>query len=571
MTASNPLPHHASGITPHVSRFTLLPPRSTFPFLLALSLLLSLLLVAGCGGNQSNDGLPTLVPTANVNAASALEATAVLTATPTASPLPLTATLSGPDESLPFDLGQTINLAVTASDLSGIASINLTANGQNIGTHNGRGELTLTITQTWTPQSDGIQRIIVTVGSRTGAVVTSNVLTYRVIDRELLARYAPIWAEIEGNVTELRGLPLIEPVEPILLSEVELRQRLSAGFYYTEADAYRDVLVLNAFDFVPRQYDLYDASYRYLGQSIAGFYDPLTKEFVVVSNDAEINALEEWTHSHELMHALQDQHFQLGLLTEGSFGYENSMALRALAEGEAELVQEQYVAQGYFSDADLIEIFNLLQRIRNPNATDVPPVLVNAFLFAYIEGKEFAQTIYNRGGWAGLNAAWQNLPQSTEHIIHPDRYFAGDAPQIVSLAPLTPTLGAGWVNIQDGVFGEFYLREYLYQKLDEADVNTAATGWGGDHFVVYWHEESDGVVMALRHAWDSFGDANEFAAAYGRYANAAYGTQSQSQPDGSLCWQAITTVCFYQNGAETLIVRAPDLTTASAVLAATRP
>lgn len=536
------------------------------------SALCLLLLLAACGGNEANSGLPTLAPTADLNSPVQVDGMAVLTATATASPPPLTVTLTGPADGLQLDLGQSVELLITASDPSGVGSINLTANGQVIGTHNGLGQPALTITQTWTPLNDGLQRVIATVSGRAGAVVTSNSFTVRVIDRELLARNAPIFSQIESNVTQLRGLPLLEPVEPLLLGQVELRQRLAAGFYYTEADAYKDVLVLNAFDFVPRQYDLYGITYRYLGENIAGFYDPRTKEFVVLSNDEEVNALEEWTHAHELMHALQDQHFQLALITEGAFGYEYSMVIRALAEGEAELLQEQYMAQGYFSQDDLVEIFNLIARIRTREADDnIPPVLGNAFLFAYLTGKDFATALYNQGGWPALNNAWQNLPQSTEQIIHPQRYLAGDVPQIMTLPPLTDTLGTGWVSIEEEVFGEFYLREYLYQKLDPADVDTAATGWGGDRFAVYWHEPSDGIVLAMKQAWDSFADANEFTAAYNRYGNASYGTQSQLQPDGSTCWQAATTVCFIQNGAETALVRAPDLATASAVLALIRP
>ena len=42
-------------------------------------------------------------------------------------------------------------------------------------------------------------------------------------------------------------------------------------------------------------------------EQIAGFYDP-TNEFVVVSDDAELDALERWTHAHEFVHALQDQY-----------------------------------------------------------------------------------------------------------------------------------------------------------------------------------------------------------------------------------------------------------------------
>jgi hypothetical protein len=213
-----------------------------------------------------------------------------------------------------------------------------------------------------------------------------------------------------------------------------------------------------------------------------------------------------------------------------------------------------------------------LINIRPSNNTDYyPPVLSNAFVFAYTAGYEFAETLYNRNGWAGLNSAWQNLPQSTEQILHPDRYFAGDAPVVVTIPPLGDTLGAGWQQMEEAVFGEFFLRQYLGQQLNLDEIGVAATGWGGDLFTLYWHEESDDIVLVLRNVWDSVVDGNEFAAGYGNYADLRFGTQRQVQPDGGTCWHSVDYVCLYQFGAETLVVRAPSLEIVSAVAGEINP
>jgi hypothetical protein len=196
-----------------------------------------------------------------------------------------------------------------------------------------------------------------------------------------------------------------------------------------------------------------------------------------------------------------------------------------------------------------------------------PDALINAFLFPYTTGHDFAKAVYNRNGWAGLNAAWENLPQSTEQIIHPDRYFAGDAPQILTLPPLTDTLGADWSLAEEAVLGEFYMREYLVQQLDEAEVDTAVTGWGGDRYAVYWQPDAQDWALVLRTAWDSVNDANQFAAAYTRYTDAQHGPIGQVQGDGGTCWQSAMTTCVYTAESEVLIVRAPDMDTAVALAA----
>ncbi|HSM56689.1 MAG TPA: hypothetical protein VK879_11090 [Candidatus Sulfomarinibacteraceae bacterium] len=492
---------------------------------------------------------------------------------PTATALPdhVSITLHSPTDDLEVDLGTPVQLVISASAGSGVHLINVTSNGQGIGSFRGMLETDVEIDQLWTPSYAGAHTIVASVSTRGGESATTEPIRIRVVDRELMARHAPIWADVEANVTEVRGLAKLEAFEPTLLSRTELRQRLQDEFFYTEEDARRDVLVLSAFDFVPANFDLYTLQRRYLGDSIAGFYDPQTKEFVVVSDDSEVDALEQWIYAHEFMHALQDQHFQLDLIADTELGFEENLAIRALAEGEAELLQSQYLELGYFDDVQFAEIFNRLSRAHTPQADYLPPVLVNQGLFPYTVGHDFARAIYRQQGWEGLNHVWQNPPRSTEQIIHPDRYFAGDVPQIVDLAPLTDTLGSEWRLIEQEVFGEFLVREYLSQRLNDSDVDQAATGWGGDRYAVYQRGDSDQLVMVLRSVWDTPNDRSQFVRGYASYADRVYGQERLRQPDGGTCWQTVDIICLYDSGSDVLIVRAPDLNMAGAVAVAARP
>jgi hypothetical protein len=522
---------------------------------------IGVILLSSCSNGSE---LPTLVPTADVSLAQSVDPTAE--PSPTATPEPAAIILNSPIDGLTIDFGQSIDLIVTASHPIGIRSINMTSNGHGIGTFQAVDQTSMEVNQPWTPNHAGFHHVVATMTSRDGQTISTEQVTIKVIDTRLLAELAPIFAEIEQDVTALRGLSPLEAVEPSLLSETELRQRLQAGFFFTEEEANRDILVLYAFGFTPRNYNLYDLTYRYLGESIAGFYDPTTDEFVIVSNDKEFDAIEKIYYAHEFMHALQDQHFSLGLITDANQGYESGMALRALAEGEATFVQAFYVDSGSLTQDEIVEIFNELINIRPTNNPDYyPTVLTNAFTFAYTTGSEFAAQLFAENGWDGLNAAWQNIPQSTEQIIHPDKYFAGDSPIQVTIPALENTLGDGWEQIEEAVFGEFFLREYLAQELNQSEVDLAATGWGGDLFTLYWHEESDEIVLVLRNVWDTQGDSNEFVNGYGSFADLRFGTQQQSQPDGATCWQSVDYVCLYQVGSESLVVRGPSLEVVSAV------
>jgi hypothetical protein len=380
-------------------------------------------------------------------------------------------------------------------------------------------------------------------------------------------------ATIEANVAEIRQLQPRDEVKPTILTTSELRQRLEEEFAedYSPDEARLDAITLSAFDFMDPEFDIYNFMLDLLTEEIAGFYDPETDEFVLIDDDAEFDTLEQWTHTHEYVHALQDQYFDLELLDDESLASEQLFALQALAEGDATLVQTIYLTDGYFDQQQLFDLLGDTFNIDTAVLDSAPPVLAHELEFPYVGGLAFVQSLYENGGFAAVDQAWQNLPQSTEQILHPDRYLAGDTPQIVALEPLTSTLGNGWQLVDEDSLGEFYLREYLSQQIDDNQLETAATGWGGDRYAVYWNEEVESTVMVLKLRWDTPADAEEFAAAYLNYPFRLFGVNAEGQEDGGLCWQGEYALCFYAPGDESLVVRAPDIEMAKTVAAQQLP
>ena len=483
---------------------------------------------------------------------------------------PPVARIIAPDDEATLPISRPVEIVLVASDAAGLSSLTLDVNGRRFTTYTLDGEKLYARTLDWNaPATEG--EVVFTVS----AVNVNNVrgaphsVTVTLADTE--ARNADIRAVVEANVSELRGLAPLEPIEPVVLSRDQLRARIESDLAAdtTPEGSSADVLELSAFDFLGRDYDLRAAMQTLQGEGILGFYDPETAEFVVVNDGALLDPAAQWTHAHEFVHALQDQHYDLDALSDESLGSEARAAVRALAEGEAELVQFLYLYEGnYFNDAEAETILNGSGQADGSFLGQFPPVLVNDLSFPYTDGVEFVLALYRAGGFAAIDAAWANPPVSTEHILHPGRYRDGDLPQLVALAPLTATLGVGWERLDEDVLGEFYLRQYLDQQLPAATVNRAATGWGGDRYAVYWNAAEQGLVMALRLAWDTPQDALEFAEAYPDYPAALYEAESETQPGGALCWTGGDAICFLQIDGESLIARAPDTPTALAVLSA---
>ncbi|MDA0243941.1 MAG: hypothetical protein OT477_11040 [Chloroflexi bacterium] len=517
-------------------------------------------------------------PTAEIAVATLIPTAAIVlpnTPTPEPSPTPTLAPPSAvfiaPSTGVKLTKGETVNIEIQVQDGNGITSVSLEGSGLAPKTFSG--EPAVTFSQSWAPENAGFYTFAVMIRNRLGETNRVEGISVQVVDRDFIQRNAAVFSTLDANVAVVRGLSLREPIEPVLMGVEGVKRYYRTE--YSPEDAQRDMLVMSSFDFVPRGFNLYDPAVEYSGNSIAGFYDSATKLFVLVSTDNEMDTYEQYVYVHELMHALQDQHFSLSDLGDTAVNQNSdaAFALRALAEGEAMLLQEQYLEGGYFGSAERADIQNISEiRIRTINQaqsrSQAPAIWGRLFYFPYEDGLTFARAIYNRGGWAGLTEAWGNPPVSTEQILHPDQYFAGDVPQAVSVPDLLPTLGEGWEEIDRTTLGELHLREYLGQRLDGGTLDTAATGWGGDQYAVYWNEPLNRVVMTLRLAWDSTADSDEFAAAYSQYADLAYGSAITEVGDGIRCRTAVDTVCTYRQGDDWLIVRATSLDLATAAMAA---
>lgn len=468
--------------------------------------------------------------------------------------------------------GEEVEIMFAVMDPVGVTVVNLLADGETIETFEAGDEVLFTAVGTWEATGAGEVEIGVLAVNKNGLASETTTINLIVApqvfeDAAALDQFDPnasLRDEIENNVAEIRGLEPLETVTTTLLTKEELRLRVENDLLedYTEEDAHNDYLMLTAFDFLPPDFDLYTFTRDLYSEQIAGFYDPDTDEFVVISADDELDADEQLTHAHEYMHALQDQYYVLDLDNDERDD-DAATAYLALIEGEAVLLQSLYLVSGF---VDINEFFAALENApETPVLDNAPPVLANSLLFPYTTGLEFVQTLFEQDGFAALDDAWQNLPQSTEQILHPERYLAGDTPQLVTLPPLTGTLGAGWYLVDENVLGEFMVREYLSQQLTPEQVNTAVTGWGGDRYAVYTNRDEN-IAMVLRLVWDSDDDATEFAALYPNYPSALFDTDSQLQGDGGECWQGeVEVICLFQDGRETTIIRAPVLEMALAI------
>lgn len=369
---------------------------------------------------------------------------------------------------------------------------------------------------------------------------------------------------INDQVTALRGLPPKKVVPRSFMNQNQLREYFTKSFEQTYSDANEadDTAALGALDMGGggASGDYRKQQIEALTKSVLGFYDHETKNLVVVTNRPRMGVRDRVTYAHEFTHSLQDQYYDLNKLFASAKGNsDHEMAIRALVEGDATVSMSLY-AQKYLSALDIANY--KLESIADLDPYSLlsggGPLIESASYFPYQEGAAFVQGLYAGGGYAEVDQAFANPPRSTEQIIHPEKYINGDEPVALSMPNLSDALG--WRLVQDDTLGELYIRIYLEHALSFEQAIPAGEGWGGDHYQVLQNSKKQ-TALALRTAWDTIGDAQEFFETYKQYVLTIGGTSTSivASGDTQMRWQlGDRQVLLARSGNQVLVLHAPD-------------
>ncbi len=382
---------------------------------------------------------------------------------------------------------------------------------------------------------------------------------------------------IEAFVNDVRGLETLDPVNRVFPSRADVAAFLQESIdeQLTPELVEQSVAFYYAFDFIDDpELDIVGIYLDLIEDQIGGYYDPEDKSMntILISGDGvlgdELPLLEQIIYAHEFVHALQDQHYDLAALgfsaetDPDEIAIDSFLARQALVEGDATFVMNAYT-EVIITENPLAAMSLLGASITSsaiPEGT--PDILTRELFFPYTTGLTFVTALIEQGGMSAVDDAFNDLPVSTEQILHPEKYLEGELPVTVTLSPTDAALGAGWDVLDEDTLGEFYLRAFLDENIvDRATWRDAAAGWGGDRYRIFRGDEG-AIAMVLRIAWDAPGDQGEFDDAFAMWGETHYGT---APVDG--CWSDATTAfCVGTVGNESVVTRAPSLEAAQALL-----
>lgn len=304
--------------------------------------------------------------------------------------------------------------------------------------------------------------------------------------------------QLENFVEQHRGLKYKRPVKVELLTDREFRDRVVALAQDDNDELARTGHVLTALGLLSPGTDLLKARDTLLGGAVIGLYNDKTQSLMVRGTD--LNPYVRTTLAHELTHALQDQVFNLNRPELDKRDDEASLGFTAVVEGDAKRIEEQYRTS--LSKAEQRE--GAREEAAVAGSTDyskIPPVLFQFLVFPYARGSALDDALFRAGGQARLDAAFVNPPITSEQVMHPEKFLAGEGPKAVAdPASDGPVL-------DKGTMGEFVLDMMLQTAISSSEADRDATGWGGDRYVAWTRGNQTCVRVAF--TTDTSGDMQE--------------------------------------------------------------
>ncbi len=339
------------------------------------------------------------------------------------------------------------------------------------------------------------------------------------------------------ETSQVRGLKVLRQVPAGIQSaagvEKMVREQIAKSANADEVVGTE--LLLKKLGLAPANFDLKSYYVSMLGEQLAGYYDTKTKKFYTTEH---VNRLQlETIMAHELTHALQDQHFDLTRLEKWpKHDSDAKMAISALVEGDATFTMARYAVNNPLRALGLLAS-SLSPANSSPILTSGPNALKEGLTFPYVQGMNFARALYSHGGWAAVSGAFKRFPQSSEQILHPEKYLAREAPLKLRTPDLSPSLGKGWRRLDYDVNGEFGLALILKEFVaSPTQVANAAAGWAGDQYAVYRGPQGQSLFAQVC-AWDSAADAKEFFDAYIARTNTRYSINPASNNTSRAVWK----------------------------------
>lgn len=338
--------------------------------------------------------------------------------------------------------------------------------------------------------------------------------------------------EILKFASEHSGLPIQHPVKKKLATREEVAKYVEKRMKEQQGNERFDVQArtLMKLGLLPPGFNLRQYMLDLYKEQVEGWYDAKSKTVFLL--DWVSADLQKPVMAHELVHALQDQNFDLEHwlnvasdsrdATDQMVIDEQRAARQSIIEGQAMVVLYDYQLT---STGETIESAPTLVQMMRGSITEDPdsvyakaPIyLREALLFPYTYGTDFVvHLLAKRGKQAAFAGVLQRPPLDTHQIMEPAMYLSGEPQVQVKVVALEQVAGGKWRQQDFSGLGEVDLRVILLQWSGKEAAARLAPAWRGGYYMAladHKHKEAP-LALAMVVNFTNPDAASEFAKIY---------------------------------------------------------
>jgi hypothetical protein len=263
--------------------------------------------------------------------------------------------------------------------------------------------------------------------------------------RERDAADLAIFNQIALATAERRALPLIREIPLFYIDRTDVATLFRPAV--REPDRERAAFFDQALPLldVTSQSWLGLIEQAWVGGLIAVYFEE-QEAMVLVSELDTIREGDVGTLVHEVVHALQDQHFDLDLgLRDAAVSYDRSQAFLFVVEGDARHSEQ-------FAPEILAALPPLPAGREQAPGLDsrFPPLITDLFTAPYIVGRGIVNTLLEGDDFAVVNSFLAEPPSTTEQLLHLEVPDNVQAQVSIGRLPQAPSPRRGVVSVRDG-------------------------------------------------------------------------------------------------------------------------
>jgi hypothetical protein len=356
-------------------------------------------------------------------------------------------------------------------------------------------------------------------------------------------------ANMEAALSEITGLQFHKDVPYAVITKADLHKFLEERMRdeVKPEEIHAQEIALKMFGFLPPDYDLKQATIELLTEQAAAFYDYHKKKLFILETPESTPDLhteaEKMALSHELGHALADQNFHLDkYIRSGAQSDDASSARLAVMEGQASWLMTSYLSKLSTGQTAIPPgVLELMSHAVESSASDYPvfakaPLyLRESLVFPYTAGMLFQNAIFEKLGPQAFSEVFRRAPQSTQQIIHPQKYLDRVAP-VIPPVPSIPD-AKRYRKVGDGTLGEFDLRVLLQQYAGKDEATALAPHMLGGIYQVAESKQDQKPLMTFAVNWDTPDAARHFLRDYrkalsGKSKNCEFTTADETHLEG---------------------------------------